>query len=189
MTHRIEQSNPSETPTCVFCGAWNSDSGCPAFKGEDMSGSLGVTIKWSHEDVQSLYPMLSDEDAEIALQSIGDTLSSRSIEVGWEVMEQLLNGNIVIEKPPTMGIAIRWVNNPEDVAPQVETFALFVNGFNDWSDAAQGIYHEAIGDDEIFYYLTAEEWATIDVGFTNGEWMVVLPEDPEDTDIPRKAQA
>jgi hypothetical protein len=136
-----------------------------------------------------LVSKLSDEDAEVALQSIGGTLSSRSIEVGWEVMEQLLNGNIVIEKPPTMEIAIRWVNNPEDVAPQVETFALLVDGFDKWSDAAQGIYHEAIGDDHIFYYLNAEEWATIDVGFTDGEWIVVLPEDPEDTDIPRKAQA
>ena len=49
-----------------------------------------VEIKWAWEDVQMLFPDLSDNECHVMLMRIGDNLRDRSIEVGWEIMECLI---------------------------------------------------------------------------------------------------
>lgn len=52
-----------------------------------------VVIKWSWEDVQSLRPDLSKEESLAMLDTIAKGLYNRSIELGWEVMEVLIQMN------------------------------------------------------------------------------------------------
>ena len=49
-----------------------------------------VVISWAWEDVQMLFPDLSDNECHVMLMRIGDSLRDRSIEVGWEIMECLI---------------------------------------------------------------------------------------------------
>ena len=50
----------------------------------------GVVIRWVWEDVQMLYPDLTNDECHVMLMRIGDSLRDRSIEVGWEIMEFLV---------------------------------------------------------------------------------------------------
>ena len=52
-----------------------------------------VVIKWSWEDVQSLRPDLSEEESLVMLHKIARRLEARSIEMGWQVMEMLIQMN------------------------------------------------------------------------------------------------
>lgn len=49
-----------------------------------------VYIVWHYDDVQSLCPQLSDEEATEALQEVGEYLKDRSTEEGWQILEALL---------------------------------------------------------------------------------------------------
>jgi hypothetical protein len=49
-----------------------------------------VVIRWVWEDVQMLYPDLTDDECHVMLMRIGDSLRDRSIEVGWEIMDCLV---------------------------------------------------------------------------------------------------
>lgn len=49
-----------------------------------------VYIVWSLEDVQTLYPELSDELALEALQQVAESLKDSSTETGWEILRTLL---------------------------------------------------------------------------------------------------
>ena len=50
----------------------------------------GIVIRWVWEDVQMLYPDLTDDECHVMLMRIGDSLRDRSIEVGWEIMDCLV---------------------------------------------------------------------------------------------------
>ena len=50
-----------------------------------------VTISWCPADIKELRPDWSDEQCMQALAHIGGYLEDRSIELGWEVIEDLLN--------------------------------------------------------------------------------------------------
>lgn len=52
-----------------------------------------VVIKWSWEDVQTLRPELSQEESLVMLDMIAKGLHDRSVELGWEVMETLIQMN------------------------------------------------------------------------------------------------
>jgi hypothetical protein len=47
-------------------------------------------VSWTAEDVQTLRPEMTTEQAEEALQSIEKHLRDRLVELGWEVMDDLL---------------------------------------------------------------------------------------------------
>ena len=49
-----------------------------------------VRIVWSWEDVRMLRPDLSDDECRDMLWRIADSLHDRSIEVGWEIMDCLI---------------------------------------------------------------------------------------------------
>jgi hypothetical protein len=49
-----------------------------------------VVIRWSWQDVQSLRPDWSQEKCDEVLGTIAKGLHDRSIELGWEVMETLI---------------------------------------------------------------------------------------------------
>lgn len=49
-----------------------------------------IVIKWSWLDVQSLRPNMTKKQALEMLDNIGNNLQERSIELGWEVMETLI---------------------------------------------------------------------------------------------------
>ncbi len=49
-----------------------------------------VEIRWSWQDVQSLRPDWSQEKCEETLDTIAKGLHDRSIELGWEIMETLI---------------------------------------------------------------------------------------------------
>ena len=49
-----------------------------------------VVIRWSWEDVQSLRPDWSQEKCDEMLDAIAKGLHDRSIELGWEIMETLI---------------------------------------------------------------------------------------------------
>jgi len=53
-------------------------------------GTYKVVIKWSLEDVKTLRPELSTEESLLILNDIGKDLHDRSVELGWEVMESLI---------------------------------------------------------------------------------------------------
>lgn len=53
-------------------------------------GAYKVVIKWSLEDVKTLRPELSTEESLLILNDIGKDLHDRSVELGWEVMESLI---------------------------------------------------------------------------------------------------
>jgi len=57
-----------------------------------------VVIKWSWEDVQSLRPDLSKEESFAMLDTIAKGLYNRSIELGWEVMETLIQMNEEVDE-------------------------------------------------------------------------------------------
>lgn len=57
---------------------------------EENRDPNAVYIVWHYEDVQSLCPQLSDEEAIEALQEIADSLKDRSTEEGWQILEALL---------------------------------------------------------------------------------------------------
>lgn len=52
-----------------------------------------VVIKWSWEDVQTLRPQLSKEESLVMLDMIAKGLHDRSVELGWEIMETLIQMN------------------------------------------------------------------------------------------------
>jgi hypothetical protein len=47
-------------------------------------------VSWTAEDVKTLRPEMTTEQAEEALQSIEKHLRDRLVELGWEVMDDLL---------------------------------------------------------------------------------------------------
>jgi len=49
-----------------------------------------VYIVWSYEDVQSLIPNMSKENAIEALNTVSRTLHDRSVEEGWQILETAL---------------------------------------------------------------------------------------------------
>ena len=49
-----------------------------------------ITIRWVWQDVQMLYPDLTENECHVMLMRIGDSLRDRSIEVGWEIMDSLI---------------------------------------------------------------------------------------------------
>ena len=49
-----------------------------------------VVIRWSWEDIQSLRPDWSQEKCGEMLDAIAKGLHDRSIELGWEIMETLI---------------------------------------------------------------------------------------------------
>ncbi len=57
-----------------------------------------VVIKWSWEDVQTLRPDLSKEESLVMLDTIAKGLHDRSIELGWEVMETLIQMNEEVDE-------------------------------------------------------------------------------------------
>lgn len=56
----------------------------------DMRSPI-ATINWCGLDVKQLYPEWSDEKCIEALDSVAHRLEERSIELGWEVLEILLD--------------------------------------------------------------------------------------------------
>jgi hypothetical protein len=52
-----------------------------------------VVIKWSWEDVQSLRPDLSEKESLVMLHKIAGRLEDRLIEMGWQIMETLIQMN------------------------------------------------------------------------------------------------
>jgi hypothetical protein len=55
-----------------------------------MNDDEMVVIRWSWEDVQSLRPDWSQEKCDEMLDTIAKGLHDRSIELGWEIMETLI---------------------------------------------------------------------------------------------------
>jgi hypothetical protein len=55
------------------------------------SPSYEVVIRWTPGDVQYLCPYMSRDRAEQVLDDIGHNLRDRSIELGWEVLSDLLS--------------------------------------------------------------------------------------------------
>jgi len=56
----------------------------------DVRDEYKVYIVWSYEDVQTLSPNLSNEEAINALNKVKRTLKERSTEEGWEILETAL---------------------------------------------------------------------------------------------------
>ncbi len=52
-----------------------------------------VVIKWSWEDVKTLRPHFNKKQSLAMLDTISKRLEERSIELGWEVMEMLIQMN------------------------------------------------------------------------------------------------
>jgi hypothetical protein len=52
-----------------------------------------VVIKWSWQDIQSLRPELSQAQCTELLDEISKGLHDRSVELGWEIMETLIQMN------------------------------------------------------------------------------------------------
>lgn len=50
-----------------------------------------VTISWSRKDIEIIKPDWSPERCQKALSLIGKRLQERSVELGWNVIEILLN--------------------------------------------------------------------------------------------------
>lgn len=48
-------------------------------------------ITWCGEDVKAIYPDWSDEKCISALESVAGYLEERSVELGWEVLQILLD--------------------------------------------------------------------------------------------------
>lgn len=57
---------------------------------QEIRDSNKVYIVWSLEDVQAIYPELSNELALEALQQVAESLKDRSTEEGWEILRTLL---------------------------------------------------------------------------------------------------
>ena len=55
-----------------------------------MNENGTVVIRWSWEDVQSLQPYKSEDECRELLNQISKGLHDRSIEIGWEIMESLI---------------------------------------------------------------------------------------------------
>jgi len=55
-----------------------------------MNDNETVVIRWSWEDVQSLQPYKSEDECRDLLDRISKGLHDRSIEIGWEIMESLI---------------------------------------------------------------------------------------------------
>jgi hypothetical protein len=49
-----------------------------------------ISVVWSPEDIQSLVPNMSDEEAIEALHTIRDSFKDRATEEGWNILETLL---------------------------------------------------------------------------------------------------
>jgi hypothetical protein len=60
------------------------------FEDGEIRDENKVYIVWSYEDVMSLCPNLSADDAVEALRQVGRGLNERSTEEGWEILECLL---------------------------------------------------------------------------------------------------
>ena len=56
-----------------------------------------VTISWCPTDVKAARPDLTDAECMEALEKVGGVLEDRSIELGWEVLENLLYMHFPIE--------------------------------------------------------------------------------------------
>lgn len=52
-----------------------------------------VVIRWSWKDIQSLRPELSKDQCIELLDEISNGLHDRSVELGWEIMETLIQMN------------------------------------------------------------------------------------------------
>jgi len=60
------------------------------FESGEVRDENNVYIVWSYEDVLSLCPNLSEDDAVEALRQVARGLNERSTEEGWEILECLL---------------------------------------------------------------------------------------------------
>lgn len=69
----------------------------PSHEGE-VRDENKVYIVWSYDDVQAIYPDMSDELALEALQRVADSLKDGSIDAGWEILRTLLNEVIEEDK-------------------------------------------------------------------------------------------
>ena len=49
-----------------------------------------VLIIWSWEDVETLHPSWNKEQCQEALEKNGKYLRDRSIEIGWQILEDLV---------------------------------------------------------------------------------------------------
>ena len=56
---------------------------------EDLEFEL-VVVKWSWHDAQAMYPHWTRQEAYDAMMEVGDYLHERVVELGNEVLEQLL---------------------------------------------------------------------------------------------------
>jgi hypothetical protein len=50
-----------------------------------------ISVIWSPEDIQSLVPNMSDEEAIEALHTIRETFKDRATEEGWNILEGALD--------------------------------------------------------------------------------------------------
>jgi hypothetical protein len=55
-----------------------------------MNENGTVVIRWSWEDIQSLQPYKSEDECRELLNHISNGLHDRSIEIGWEILESLI---------------------------------------------------------------------------------------------------
>ena len=60
---------------------------------KDPMAEVYATISWCPADVQELRPNWSNERCMEALERVGGALEDRSIELGWEVLDTLLDIN------------------------------------------------------------------------------------------------
>lgn len=57
-----------------------------------------VVIKWAWEDIQLLRPKWSKNKCVVMLDQVAKRLEERSIELGWEVMEMLIQMNEEVDE-------------------------------------------------------------------------------------------
>ena len=57
-----------------------------------------VVIKWAWEDIQLLRPDWSKNQCLVMLDQVAKRLEERSIELGWEVLEMLIQMNEEVEE-------------------------------------------------------------------------------------------
>ena len=49
-----------------------------------------AVISWCPADIKELYPRWTDQECIDALQRVGASLEDRSIEAGWDILDELL---------------------------------------------------------------------------------------------------
>lgn len=94
---------------CSYCGQdHGSNEHCPELDGP--TGAKYATVSWSGGDVQTLRPELTDEQAEGFLQRNGRRMADRMIEVGWDVMQTLLDMDEELPEALRVGSRVFWTD-------------------------------------------------------------------------------